>query len=174
VTEAARFPVAVGVKVTLIVQCAPAARLKLLAGHVLVSAKSPLLAPLRAILEIVNGPVPLFVSVTVWAALAVVINWPAKVRVSGESVTTGTTPVPVRDTLCGLPVALSVMLTLAVRLPVAVGLKVTLIVQFAPAARVALLAGQVFVSAKSPLSVPVTAILAIVSEAVPVLFSVIV
>jgi hypothetical protein len=45
--------------------------------------------------------------------------------------------------------------TEAVRLPVAVGLKVTLIVQFAPAAT---LAPQVFVCEKSPLFVPVMAI----------------
>lgn len=86
----------------------------------------------------------------------------------------GSTPVPVSDTPWGLPAALSVMLTLPVRFPMAVGLKVTLIAQFAPAARVALLAGHVFVSAKSPLLVPVIAMLVIVSAAVPVLDSVIV
>jgi len=36
--------------------------------------------------------------------------------------------------VCGLPVALSVMLTEAVRAPVAEGVKVTFIVQLAPAA----------------------------------------
>jgi hypothetical protein len=50
--------------------------------------------------------------------------------------------VPASETLCGLPLALSVMVTLAKRLPVAVGLKVTLMEQFAPAAT---LAPQVFV-----------------------------
>ena len=43
-------------------------------------------------------------------------------------------PVPERLTVCGLPLALSVMLTEAVRLPLAEGLNVTLIVQWAPAA----------------------------------------
>lgn len=47
------------------------------------------------------------------------------------------------------------MVTEAVRVPVAVGLNVTLIVQFAPAAR---LAPQLFVWEKSPLFVPVMAI----------------
>ena len=45
------------------------------------------------------------------------------------------TPLPVRLIFWGLPVALSVMVTLPVRVPVAVGLKVTLIVHLAPAAR---------------------------------------
>ena len=41
---------------------------------------------------------------------------------------------PVRLTVWGLPVALSVRVTAAVRVPLAVGVKVTLIVQLAPAA----------------------------------------
>jgi hypothetical protein len=40
-------------------------------------------------------------------------------------------PVPVRATFCGLPEVLSVTLTAAVRVPLAIGLKVTLIVQLA-------------------------------------------
>jgi hypothetical protein len=47
--------------------------------------------------------------------------------------------------VCGLPEALSLMLTLAVRLPVAVGLKVTEMVQVAFTANVDGLTGQVFV-----------------------------
>lgn len=43
-------------------------------------------------------------------------------------------PVPLRATLCGEPVALSVMVRLPFRVPVAVGVKVTEIVQLAPAA----------------------------------------
>lgn len=74
VTLAARFPVAVGVKVTLIVHFAPTARFAVLAGQVLVSAKSPLFAPVMAILEIANAAVPLFVNVTLCPALVVVIN----------------------------------------------------------------------------------------------------
>jgi len=44
------------------------------------------------------------------------------------------TPVPDNATFCGLPAALSVMLTAALRVPMAVGLKVTLIVQLGAAA----------------------------------------
>ena len=63
---------------------------------------------------------------------------------------------------------MSVMDTDALRLPVAVGLKVMLIVQFAPAPRVTGLVGQVLVSEKSPLLVPMMARLVIVRAAFPV------
>ena len=52
-------------------------------------------------------------------------------------------PVPVSDTLWGLLAASSVIVTDAVRAPLAVGLKVTVIMQLDPAARVELLAGHV-------------------------------
>lgn len=62
-------------------------------------------------------------------------------------------PVPVSGTVCGLPAALSVMVKVPARAPSAVGVNVTLILQFAPAASVAGLIGQavapVLVSAKS-------------------------
>ncbi len=74
----------------------------------------------------------------------------------------GVTAVPLRETVCGLPAALSVNVTVPFTLPVVSGARVTLIAQFAPAARVA---PQLLVSAKFALA----AILVIVSEAVPVL-----
>src|SRR3989449_4316436 len=46
----------------------------------------------------------------------------------------GVTPVPASDTDCGLPGASSVMVTVAVRAPVAAGVKLMLIVQLAPGA----------------------------------------
>ena len=92
----------------------------------------------------------------------------------GERLATGVgvpdeTPVPLKAAACGLPVALSVTATLAVRVPVAVGLKVTLIMQLAPAPR---LARQLWVWVKSPLLVPVMAKPLMISAAVPVLDSV--
>ena len=78
-------------------------------------------------------------------------------------------PEPVNATPCGLPVALSAMLTDAVRDPAAFGLNVTLIAQFAPAAT---LVPHVFVWEKSPALVPVTATLVIVSTAPPVFVNV--
>ena len=67
---------------------------------------------------------------------------------------------------------LSVIATLAVSVPsvlLACGVNVTLIVQFAFAASVFGLTGQVFVCAKSPAFVPVSAILLIVRGVVLVL-----
>ena len=76
------------------------------------------------------------------------------------------TPLPLNAAVCGLPLALSVTARLAVRVPVAVGLNVALIVQLVPAAR---LAPQVWVWMKSPLLVPVMAMPLMLSAAVPVL-----
>lgn len=66
-------------------------------------------------------------------------------------------PVPVRLTVCGLPVALSVIVNEAERVPVTLGLKVTLIVQLLPTATGP---AQLLVGAKSPAFVPVTVTLA--------------
>ncbi len=78
-------------------------------------------------------------------------------------------PVPASGTVCGLSEALSVMVTAAARLPDAAGVKLTLTVQLAPAAT---LVPQVLLSLKSPLFVPVMAILEIVRVAVPLFVSV--
>jgi hypothetical protein len=74
-------------------------------------------------------------------------------------------PVPVRLTVWVVGLALSVMVTTPVLVPVAVGLKVTLRVQLAPAAR---LEPQVLVWEKSPL----TAMLVMLRVALPVLLKV--
>lgn len=58
-------------------------------------------------------------------------------------------PMPISNTVVGLLVALLVIVTEPVLVPVAVRRKVTLIVRLAPAA---MLAPQVFVCAKSPLA----------------------
>ena len=78
--------------------------------------------------------VPLLVRVTAWAALLVPTCWLANVRVVLDKVTAGAIPVPLRLTVCGLPAPLSVMDTVPVRVPVVVGVKVTLMVQLAEAA----------------------------------------
>jgi len=57
----------------------------------------------------------------------------AKLRLVGESKTT--VPVPLRETVCVPPGALSVTDSMPLRVPEAVGAKVTMIVQLAPAAR---------------------------------------
>jgi len=59
-------------------------------------------------------------------------------------------PVPASATRCGLPVAVLATLSVPDRAPAAIGVKVTFIVQEAPDATEA---GQLFVTAKSPLVV---------------------
>jgi len=89
--------------------------------------------------------VAVFVTVTASPALLVFTSWVANVRLAGASL--ATVPVPLRETLCGLPDALSVTDSFPVRVPICVGLKLMLIVQLAPAAR---LEPQVWVWLKSP------------------------
>ena len=58
-----------------------------------------------------------------------------KAKLVGAKLMLDAAPVPVRLTVCGLPVALSVTVIAPGRLPVTVGVKVTLMEQLAPAAR---------------------------------------
>ena len=88
-----------------------------------------------------------------------------KFKLVGKKLTLDTTPVPVRATVWGLPVALSVTVMVPGWLPVAVGVNVTLIVQFPPAATEL---PHVLVSAYCVLA----AMLVTLSAAVPVLVSV--
>ena len=74
------------------------------------------------------------------------------------------TPVPASVKEWGDPAALSAIVTEAARLPATVGVKVTEMLQLPPAATVA---PHVFVCPKSPLLAPVTAMLVMVSAAVP-------
>jgi hypothetical protein len=103
--------------------------------HELVTVKTP--GATEGVAVIVNGSEPLLVSV----ALSVVPVDPTtvlpKFRVAGERVPSGIdagTPAPDRVTVCGLPLALSVRFSVAAKFPVAVGAKVTEIVQFASVA----------------------------------------
>ena len=61
---------------------------------------------------------------------------------------------PERETLCGLPVALSLMVRVPVRTPLAVGAKITLAVQLWPGPRASKRGApeQVLVSVKSPVT----------------------
>jgi len=87
----------------------------------------------------------------------------------GESPTAGPVPVPERETLCGLPKALSVIERDAIRDPAADGVNVTLIVHLEPEAKLVL---QLFVCEKSLAFVPLTATPVIVRAAFPVLLRV--
>jgi hypothetical protein len=79
--------------------------------------------------------VPTLVRVTVFVGLVVpivAIATTPKLKLVGESF--AVVPIPLSVTFCGLPAALSLMLSAAVRVPDAVGLNVTVMLQFAPAA----------------------------------------
>jgi hypothetical protein len=95
-----------------------------------------------------------------------------KVILEVERETVEAVPVPLKLTVCGLLLALSAILTEAVRAPDAAGVKTTVNVQFALAATLVV---QVFVAdgvEKSPEFVPVTVMPVRVRAAVPVLLRV--
>lgn len=131
-TDALREPTAVGVNVTLRAQLAPDATLL---PQLFVWEKSAESVPVRPRLVMLRVAVPVFESVTLCGALVVpTFCWP-NVRLEGERLTTGAaTPVPVKPTVCGLPLALSLIVSVALREPAAAGVNVTLMAQLAPAA----------------------------------------
>jgi hypothetical protein len=93
-------------------------------------------------------------------------NCELKVRLVGQRLAVGAAPVRPKLTVWGLPEALSVMVTEALRAPVADGVNATLIVQFPPAAT---LLPQLFVCAKSPGFVSVIATAELLKVALPAL-----
>src|SRR5437773_1588047 len=137
-------------------------------GPVLVAAKSP-----EAANELIfKSASPLSASLTAIASPYTTLFRSPKPRLVGANPTPGAVPFPLSVMICGLPPALSVSDSVPVRAPEAVGVKVTLMVQFAPAAKVAGLVGQalapVLVAAKSPEAANEL----IVKAAVPVFVSV--
>ena len=73
-TEAARFPVAVGLKATLMVQLAFTARVAPPLGHVLVSEKSATFVPANMTLEMVSAVFPVLVRLTTCGELVVPLS----------------------------------------------------------------------------------------------------
>src|SRR5207248_1749827 len=145
---------AVGVKVTLIEQLAPAAKVRSEERRAGTEGRAAGTSPEAEKEVIVKAAVPVLVSVTVTDALMVARGWLPKPRLVGANPTAGAVPFPLSATVCGLPPALSVTDSVPVRAPEVVGVKVTLIEQLAPAAKVAGLVRQalapVLVAAKSP------------------------
>src|SRR6476646_6062990 len=123
-----------------------------------------------AMLETVSPAVPEFVRVTGVGGLVVPTCCEPKVRLVGERDTAGAggggaaAPVALSAAWCGLPDALSVIVRLALRVPVAEGENVTEAAHDAPAASVL---AHVFVCAKSAAFAPETAMLVIVNAALP-------
>jgi hypothetical protein len=121
-------PLPSGVKVTLIVQFPLAATLE--PQVLLLMEKSPLIV----MLETASGVVPALLRVTDWAVLVEPTATPEKVRLLVER--DALEPVPLKLTVCGLPLALSETDRVPLTVPPAVGVKITLIVQVPPAAKV--------------------------------------
>jgi hypothetical protein len=157
-----RDQAAVGLNVTVIVHDDPAATPPV---QLLVCEKSPV----TVIALTVNVAVPGLLTVMGFVELLLPTNTPVKLRLAGPTVAAAATPVPLKGTVCGLPVALSLILSEDDRLPVFPGVNVTLIVQLAFTASVF---PHVWVCEKYAL-LPVV-ILIVVNDrvAVPVLVSV--
>lgn len=121
-----RVPVAPGVKVMLIMQLFPAFTDVQGLFEMLKSFKfvPPIDAP-----ETLRVAVPVFCTVTFCAELVLPTNCPEKVRGDGDNVAAAAGPLPVRLTVCGLFPALSVIVSVPVRVPDTVGVNVTLMVQ---------------------------------------------
>ena len=112
----------------------------------------------------VSEALPVLLRVTAWAEVVLPTDTLPKVRLLGETPARAVVPVPERLMVCGLPVALSATLTIAERMPDAVGLKVMLIVQLDAALN---LDPHVLVCTKSPRFTPETAILVMHNVALP-------
>ena len=99
---AERAPLAEGVKLTTMVQLAPAARE---VPQVLFCTKSVELAPVTARAEIASETEPVLVSVTVWAELVMSTGSLAKARLEGERVAVGEVLTPAAGETDGLGAA---------------------------------------------------------------------
>src|SRR3990172_3398353 len=123
---ARRFPDALGVNTTLIVQVKPGWTV----AQLLFCAKSLAFVPVMVMTPVMlRGPPPVLVSVTDRGELDVPTPWSANVKLVGLRPTPGgRVPLPLRDTVCGVLGALSAMMMEAVRTPATVGVKVTVIV----------------------------------------------
>jgi hypothetical protein len=129
---AENVPAAVGVKVTCALQEAPAA--SGLPPQLLVCVNRLALVPMAviALMDKVPPPELVMVSGSVLAEPSVVDG---KLNVVADKLAAGPmTPVPVKATVCGDPVALSVIFSVAVKAPAAAGVKVTCAVQDFPGA----------------------------------------
>jgi len=157
-----RLPAAAGVNNTAIVQVVFAPKV---APQVVSWLKSPGLLPTKPMLVILKGALPVLLRVKLSGELLIIAGWLVKLKLAGERAAIGTVPVPVKLTDCGLFVALSAKVNVAVRLPDVVGVNVTLTVQLAFAASE--LPHVLLGILKSPGSVPITWMLLMVKAAFP-------
>jgi hypothetical protein len=156
---------AVGVKVTLMVQLESAASEAL---QLLVWLNSLALVPVMLIKSIARTAFPVLLSVIGCEALVVPTVCELKLRFVGESETTGACPTPVSGTTCGLPAASSAMVSVSFAVPGADGVKMTLIVQNSVAVSGVGATGQLLVCEK-----PLASIMLVIKRlSVPELVSV--
>jgi hypothetical protein len=109
-----------------------------------------------------SATVPVLLNVTVCGVLVVLRICVLNVRLEGAKAGVGPVPLPLRVIIWGLTGTLSATLSVPMRKPVALGVNVTLRLQFAPGLRGPL---QLFVALKSPAVV----VLVTVSGALPTL-----
>jgi hypothetical protein len=107
-----------------------------LCGQLFVSMKSLGFAPFKAIPDIPSEEVPGLDKVTFCGALAVPAGCEPNVRLEADNVIAGATAVPLKDTICGLPAALSLRLKVAIFVPLVSGVKFIVTVQLAADASV--------------------------------------
>jgi hypothetical protein len=136
-TDAVRLagPLAAGLNFTVIMHDALASKL---CGQLFVSMKSVEFAPFKTIPDIPRTVAPVLRRVTLCGALVVPAACEPNLRLGADSVIVGPTAVPVNETACGLPDALSLRLRLAFLVPLDNGAKFMVTVQLASAARVPL------------------------------------
>jgi hypothetical protein len=160
-------PTAVGVNVTATVQVAEAATG--LEVEQVVPEAAIAKGPVTPMAVKVRLALPALVSVTVCEGLVVFAGSDGKVG-GADKLTVGPVPVPVNGTVCGLSLALSVRVRIPDRVPLAVGVNVTLITQL-PLAVTGVVVLQVVPLAASAKS-HVAAMLVKVKDAVPLLVTV--
>ena len=138
-----------------------------------VAAKSPGLVPAMVTEVIASVPSPVLVTVSVCAGLRVPCKRLPKSSVGADKPAAGPVPVPVKLTAWGLSGALSEKLSVAVRLPMPVGVNVTLTVH----EELGRIAAELQVSAdlaKSPAFAPAMVTVVKLRSRIPVLVTVIV
>ena len=124
-----------GANVALMAQLADAASV---APQVVLSAKLLAFVPPSKMLPILSVAFPVLVRVTPEDALVVATLVVGKLMLVADNEATGANPVPESATVCGDPEALSLTDSVALSVPLAVGVKFTGMVQFALAASVVL------------------------------------
>lgn len=168
VSVALRAPDAPGVKVKLRVQVLPTARL--LVQVLLLREKSLGLVPLAVAPIEVSGTLPVLVTITLCAVEVVLMGWLPKLGLLPRlKAGARAMPVPVRLTVSGVLPALLAMLRLALRLLLALGVKLMLMVQLLDSVVAGRLVGQLSVSLKSLALVPVKLIPLMFNAALPLL-----